>query len=422
MRMIRENLLVPMLTWTASLLLTLSLTASAQDAQSSAAKPVSFLGAVQSINGKSISVKSDAGAQMEVSVQDDARLLRIEPGQKSLQGAVPFALSDLQVGDRVLARGSGSADGKQLTATMLVAIKKADLAQKQEKDREDWQKRGAGGLVKSVDAAAGTVTISTAGGPRTLTIQTSKSTIIRRYAPGSVKFDDAKPSVLPDIQPGDQVRARGDRSADGETLNAEEIVSGSFRNIAGTVVSVDPSASTLTVNDLSTKHSVTVQVTPDTQIKKLDPAMAQRIALRLKGGASNRSGSAPNGHGSAPNATGNGRSPGGSEPTGTAPPQEAQTGGGAGSGSGRFGTEGGGDPQQFLARAPAANLKDFPKGSAVMLVATQGTSTGSSGTVTAITLVGGVEPMLEASASGSQAFLSSAWNLGGGGGGEEAQQ
>ena len=416
MRMIPKNLLVPMLTWTASLLLTLSLTASAQDAQSSAAKPVSFLGTVQSINGKSISIKSDAGAVMEVSVQDDARLLRIEPGQKSLQGAVPFALSDLQVGDRVLARGSGSPDGKQLTATMLVAIKKADLAQKQEKDREDWQKRGAGGLVKSVDAAAGIVTISTAGSPRTLTIQTSKSTIIRRYAPGSVKFDDAKPSVLADIQPGDQVRARGDRSADGETLNAEEIVSGSFRNIAGTVVSVDPSASTLTLNDLSTKHSVTVQVTPDTQIKKLDPAMAQRIALRLKGGASNRPGSAPNG-------PGNGRSPGSSESTGAAPPQEAQSRGGSGSGGGRFGTEGGADPQQFLARAPAATLKDFPKGSAVMLVATQGTATGSSGTVTAITLIGGVEPMLEASASGSQAFLSSAWNLGGGGGGgEEAQQ
>lgn len=414
MRMIRKNLLVPMLAWTASLLLTLSVTAGAQDAQSSTPKPVSFLGTVQSINGKSISVKSDVGAVMEVAIQDDARLLRIEPGQKSLQGAVPFALSDLQIGDRVLARGTGSADGKQLTAAMLVAIKKADIAQRQEKEREDWQKRGAGGLVKSVDAAAGTVTISTAGGRRTLTIQTSKGTIIRRYAPGSVKFDDAKPGVLADIQPGDQVRARGDRSADGEILNAEEIVSGSFRNIAGTVVSVDPSASTLTVNDLSTKHSVTVQITPDTQIKKLDPVVAQRIALRLKGGASNGPGSAQNGRGT-------GASPGSSEPSGAAPPQGAQPGGAAGAANGRFGPEGGGDPQQFLARAPNATLKDFPKGSAAMLVATQGTSTGSSGTVTAITLIGGVEPMLEASASASQAFLSSAWNLGGGGG-EEAPQ
>ncbi|HEY4048373.1 MAG TPA: DUF5666 domain-containing protein [Acidobacteriaceae bacterium] len=412
MQTIRKNVLVLMLAWAAPLLWTapllsiLSLSTGAQDTQSSAAKPVSFLGTVQSISGKSITVKSDAGLVMEVTIQDDARLLRIEPGQKSLQEAAPFSLSDLQVGDRVLARGAGGADGKQLTATMLVAIKKADIAQKQEKDREDWQKRGEGGLVKSVDPVAGTVTISTAGGRRTVTIQTSKSTIIRRYAPGSVKFDDAKPSALAEIQPGDQARARGDRSADGQSLTAEEIVSGSFRNIAGTVISADPAALTLTITDLATKHPVIVQLTPDTQIKKLDPVVAQRIALRLKGGA-------PNGPAASGTSAGAG-GPAGPAPQGARPSAE----GGPGS---RSGGEGGGDPQQFLARAPDATLKDFPKGSAVILVATEGAANGSHGTITAITLIGGVEPMLQASASGSQAFLSSAWNLGGGGG-EQAQQ
>jgi hypothetical protein len=239
-----------------------------------------------------------------------------------------------------------------------------------------------------------------------VTIQTSKSTIIRRYAPGSVKFDDAKPSALAEIQPGDQARARGDRSADGQSLTAEEIVSGSFRNIAGTVISADPAALTLTITDLATKHPVIVQLTPDTQIKKLDPVVAQRIALRLKGGA-------PNG----PAASGTSAGAGG--PAGPAP-QGARPSAEAGQGS-RSGGEGGGDPQQFLARAPDATLKDFPKGSAVILVATEGAANGSHGTITAITLIGGVEPMLQASASGSQAFLSSAWNLGGGGG-EQAQQ
>lgn len=421
MHTIRRNLLVSMLAWTAPVitapvLLILSPAAGAQDTQSSAAKPVSFLGTVQSINGKAITVKNDAGLVMEVIVQDDAHLLRIEPGQKNLQGAAPFAFSDLQVGDRVLARGAGGADGKQLTAAMLVAIKKADIAQKQEKDREDWQKRGAGGLVKSVDPAAGTVTISTAGGRRTVTIQTSKSTIIRRYAPGSVKFDDAKPSALADIRPGDQVRARGDPSADGQSLTAEEIVSGSFRNIAGTVISADPAALTLTITDLATKHPVIVQLTPDTQIKKLDPAVAQRIALRLKGGAAGgpaASGTPTAGSGHA------GPAQQGAHTTSAGAPEGASPG--AGGGSSRLDGEGGGDPQQFLARAPDATLKDFPKGSAVMLVATEGAADGSHGSVTAITLIGGVEPMLQASASGSQAFLSSAWNLGGGGG-EAAQQ
>src|ERR1700728_2172231 len=146
----------------------------AQDAAPPAAKPVTFLGTVQTLSGNTLNVKSDAGATMKVTVEEGARLLRIEPGQKSLAGASPFSLTDLQAGDRVMARGSANADGKSLDASMLVAIKGADIAQKQEKEREDWQKRGAGGLVKAVDPAAGTVTISSgAGGTRTLIIHAS---------------------------------------------------------------------------------------------------------------------------------------------------------------------------------------------------------------------------------------------------------
>src|SRR3984957_1624498 len=112
--------------------------AAAQDA----AKPVTFLGTVQTLNGNTLTVKNDAGATMQVTVQDGARLLRVEPGQKSLAGASPFSMTDLQTGDRVMARGAASADGAGLTANMLVAIKGADIAQKQEKDKEDWQKGG----------------------------------------------------------------------------------------------------------------------------------------------------------------------------------------------------------------------------------------------------------------------------------------
>ncbi len=46
----------------------------------------------------------------------------------------------------------------------------------------------------------------------------------------------------------------------------------------------------------------------------------------------------------------------------------------------------------------------------VIVVATEGQTPDAA---TAITVVAGVEPMLQASASGSQAMLSSAWNVGG---------
>src|SRR3984957_15203920 len=236
--------------------------ATAQDAAAPAAKPVTFLGTVQTLSGNTLTVKNDAGATMQVTVEDNARLLRIEPGQKTLAGASPFSLTDLQTGDRVMARGSAGADGKSLDASMLVAIKGADIAQKQEKEREDWQKRGTGGLVKSADAAAQTVTISAGpGGTRMITIHATPATIVRRYAPGSVKFDQAVKSTLDEIKPGDQLRARGSKNADGTSLDAEEIVSGSFLNLAGPIQAVDASSSTITLTDTATKKPVLITVT-----------------------------------------------------------------------------------------------------------------------------------------------------------------
>jgi hypothetical protein len=333
---------------------------------------------------------------MQVTVEDNARLLRIEPGQKTLSGASPFSLVDLQAGDRVMARGTAGADGSTLAATMLVAIKGADIAQKQEREREDWQKNGTGGLVKSVDAAAGTVTISFGAlGSRTETIHASPTTVIRHYAPGSVKFDQAIKGTLAEIKPGDQLRARGSKSGDGTTLEAEEIVSGSFRNLAGPVQAVNAAASTITIDDTATKKPMVISITPDSSLKKLDPAVAQRLAARLGGGKrpEGAAGSSARGPATGP-AAGSGNGPAaGSPPRNGASP----------------------DLQQILARSPSVTLKDLQKGNMVIVVATEGQTPG---TATAITLVAGVEPMLQASTNASQAF-SSSWNLGGGGGGGE---
>ncbi len=363
------------------------------------AKPATFLGTVQTMSGSVITVKNDAGATMQVTVDDSARLLRIEPGQKTLGSASPFSLVDLQSGDRVMARGAAGADGKTLAANLLVAIKSADIAQKQAKEREDWQKNGTGGLVKSIDPAARTITISIgAGGARTEVIHAGTNTILRRYAPGSVKFDQAVKSTLDQVKPGDQLRARGAKGADGSTLEAEEIVSGSFRNVSGAIESVDASGSTLTITDSTTKKPVVLTVTPDSEVKKLDPAVAQRLAARMAPGGKRPEG-APAG---AP------AGPAGGDRPGESP---AQAGPGA--------RGGGADFQQLLARTPSVSLKDLAKGNMVIVVATEGQTPG---TATAITVVAGVEPMLQASTSASQAMVSSAWNLGGGAGGGEASQ
>ena len=273
-----------------------------QNQQPAAQSAVSrTLGTIQSITGNQITLTTQGGGVLDVTVQDNARILRIEPGEKDLKNATPIHLQDLVTGDRILVFGKASADSKSFAAATVIAMKKADIDAKQQKDREDWQKRGVGGLVSAVDPASGTITISVAsfGGPKSLAIQTSKETTLRRYAPDSVKFDDAKVGTLDQIKPGDQLRALGTRSADGASLTAEEIVSGSFRNIAGTISSLNPSANTMTVMDLATKKPLTVKVTSDSEVRKLPLMMAQGIAMRLKGAAGGPSGAAGQGQGGA---------------------------------------------------------------------------------------------------------------------------
>ena len=67
---------------------------------------------------------------------------------------------------------------------------------------------------------------------------------------------------------------------------------------------------------------------------------------------------------------------------------------------------------------PAASLGDLQKGDAVMIVATPGASDGS---VVAITLLAGVEPILQASPSGSQSILTP-WTLSSAPGADAAPQ
>ena len=161
--------------------------------------------------------------------------------------------------------------------------KQQDIAQKNQQELLDWQRRSVGGLVKQVDAQTGDITLSISN--KTVVVSTTPKTTVKRYAPDSVKWEDATAAKLDEIHPGDQLRAKGNKNEDGTQFAAEEIVAGTFRNIAGLVTVVDPAHGTLTVHDLATKSPVTVAITPDSQLKKLPPELAQGLAMRLKGGA-----------------------------------------------------------------------------------------------------------------------------------------
>jgi hypothetical protein len=360
--------------------------ASQQSSQTpAAARPV---GTIKSISGNTITLTTGSAADVTVQVQDSTKLVRIAPGQRDLKEASPIQLADLQPGDRILVRGNLAEDGRTVAAASIIAMKKADIAEKQAREREEWQIHGFGGLVNSVDAASSTISVAlpSQGEKKSVAVHLSKDTILRRYALDSVKFDDAKPALLDQIKPGDQLRARGTHSADGSEFTADEIVSGTFRNISGTISALDASAGTITVQDLVAKKPISVKITKDSQLRKLPPPMAQRIAARLKG------------------------------PSADPPSASGPTAGGSG-GTERSNGGGAADLQQMIARMPAATLADLQKGDAVMVVATEG---GPGGLSTVITLLGGVEPILEASPKSSASTILSPWSLSSGGGGEAA--
>jgi co-chaperonin GroES (HSP10) len=370
-------------------------------ASSGGAQVAKAVGTIKSIQADSIVVTSEAGGEVIAKISGSTKILRVPPGEKDLKNATTLQAQDLQPGDRVLVRGQASTDAHTIAALAVIVMKQSDVTAKQQHDREDWQKRGVGGLVTAVDLPTSIVTVSS-GGPGTMH-NIAAGTILRRYAPDSVNFDEATPAPIDQIKVGDQLRARGTRSADGSEVAAEEVVSGSFRNIAGTIKAIDTTANTMTVQDAISKSEVVVKVTSGSQLKKLPPEMAQRIAMRLKSTAGNGSGQA-SGSGGSQN-TGNEQ--------GTATGADAARA--SSNGSGSPGGSGPPDFQRMLGRLPNSTLADLQKGDAVMIVSTAGKN---SDAVTAITLLAGVEPILTAAPNRSASSLLSPWSLGAAGGGE----
>lgn len=356
--------------------------------------------------GHTISVKADSGAEWSVALADKTAYYRVPAGEKDLKKASRIALDNIAPGDRVLARGEGGSAANTLTASSVIVMTKADIAQKQAMDRAEWLRRGIAGQVTAVDPNAGDITISTQSpqGRKPVTVDVSATTAYRRYAPDSVKFADAKASTIAEIQPGDQLRALGDKNEDGTQFKAEQVVFGSFRTFAGTVNSVDPAAGTVQVTDLETKRPVTVHVAQETLVRTLPQWAAMMFARRLQGGAAaGVPGAAGAGGPGAPGGGGQwqrGQAPGGGagQPSG-APGAGGQPGGwnrGAGGPGGGPGGPGGGgrfDMQQMIERMPPLSIATLKKGDALVISSSKSADPSQ---VTALLVLGGVEPLLTA--------------------------
>ena len=365
----------------------------------------SVVGEVTSIDSaaKQFMIKGDDGVNYVVAYDDSTGYLRMPLGEKDLKKAEKIGLADVTTGDRLLARGLPASEAKPAPARTVIIMTKADVAKKQERDRAEWQRRGIAGTITLVNSASKEITINTHGRDAKSVVIDASSAGFRRYAPDSIRFADAKPSSLPDLQPGDTIRALGDKNEDGTRFKAEEVVSGSFQTIAAQVVSVDPASGEVRVTDLQSKKPVTVKTNQSSMLRRLDERIATMLARRMRGDAGG-----PAGPSGGPGAGAS--APGGErvfEGRGGNPTPGAQGVAGGPGGRGNF-AGGSGDLQQVLDRAPQLSWAELKKGDALIISSSRAADGGA---ITAISLVAGVEPFLAAAPRSAGQVNLGSWNL-----------
>jgi hypothetical protein len=348
-------------------------TAAAIDAQTTSVKPSALTGDVTSISASTIVLQTKDGA-VNVELQPTTEFKRVPPENPSLKTAVASSASEIGEGDKLLVTGILSDDKKTLPARAVYLMSQSDISKKRDEDAKKWAARGLSGRVASVNAETGQMTVEVRGlmGTQSVTVTPRSNAKFLRYKQDSIRYDEAVASRLGDIAVGDMVRALGERSGDGLSFTAEEIVTGAFRTVAGTVKSVDAASNTVLITDLQSNKDLTVAIGAGSAMKKFPEEMAQRMAQMGSGqpGAAGQPGQRP-------------QTPAGGSPAGGAP------------GQGRGGMGGGarGGIDDMFERFDTIAIGDLKAGD---MIAVSSTKDGVEDRVTAIKLLAGVEPFIRA--------------------------
>ncbi len=340
------------------------------------------IGQVKSIDAsaKQIIVQTDGGAQVNVGLSDKTAYKRLPPGEKTLDKATEISLSDVAEGDRVWARGRVAADQKSVPALQLIVMSKGDIAKKREAELAEWRRPGVRGVIASVNAPAKEFSVtsrSLMGVQQTVVVSLSDKVDMMRYSPDSIKFSDAKPSSIDELKAGDQVRAVGERSADGIHVKADRVLSDPHRIVGGTVTAIDVATGEVKINDLQTKKPLTVIIKHDTVLRRFPENGGMMLGGMMGGGGPGAAG-AP--------------APGAARPQ---PPAAAAQGerpqGGGGPGGGMRMGGGGMSMADLLERLPTISINDLKTGDMIILSSTQSNEPTK---LVAFTVVAGVEPLL----------------------------
>lgn len=340
-------------------------TAAAAPARTSAQQHL--IGEVTALDayGGRVVLRTDAGATHSVPVNEKTAYRRVPPGQTSLEGAEQITAADLKVGDRVLVPG-GAALAADAAARQVIVMSRDAISSRREQERDDWRRRGVTGRVVALDASKREITVETRSreGAQTLVVVPGADARLLRYAPDSLRPADARPGALGDIRVGDQLRARGERAADGTRFAAEEVISGSVARVTGRVESVDAARGELTVRSEQGDETFTVSVGQRTSLRRIPRETLEELS-RVREERRARRGET------------------GERPEGERRARRGERGEGAQRGEGELRGErgrrgdgerrgGGRNFQQMFENLPAITIADLKKGDAVVITGTGG--------------------------------------------------
>jgi Cu/Ag efflux protein CusF len=345
-------------------------TAGAQTQQGATAQQ-RLVGEVTAVDAAAhtVTVRADSGETVTLSTNEQTTYTRMAPGVTDLKLGEKVTFEAVRVGDRLLAPGV-SASGGAAARLILMA-------------RPGGGNQNAGrrlnGRVVSVDAAKKLIVVQARGreGQESVTVDASAARAMR-YAPDSMRPADAVPASLADVRAGENIRATGERSADGASFKAEEVLTGSFARFAGTVAGVDAQRGELTVKT-DDGASVKLSFGARSSLRRLTPEAEQALAKqraefeqRREQRRAERQQQRQQG-GQAAQGEGGGRRRG-----------EGQ-GRGEGGGPRRGGPGGGGNFQQMFDSLPAVTLAELKKGDAVVVTVTPGADASQATVVSLVT-------------------------------------
>lgn len=342
-------------------------------------KATTVFGSVSEINASAgqITIKTAAGSVIVANVNEKTTYQRMPPGETDRSKAVETSLTEIAVGDGVVARGFVAADRKSVPAQQIIVVSQSDIAKRNATQRQAWA-RGTKGIVSAINPEAKEITVtsrSLAGTSQAVTVAVDKAKL-KRYPPDSIpKYETAKSAKFEEIKVGDQLNARGEKNPEGTHLSAEEVIFGTFKIAGGTVTAIDPATNTISINELQTKKPLTIMLKPETVVRRFQMGM---------GGMGGGAGAPGGGQGQG---AGNGQGQASANRT-------AGPGGGGGQGPGPGGPRPGGgmNMADLLERLPTISISEIKLGDMIIM----STLPGSDPTkTTAISMVAGIEPLLQ---------------------------